>query len=237
MKWLWRRIKSIFSKPVKPIYQEPSLPPETDIEWDHGEIEFQRLPELPISKGRKAKIQAIVVHFTAGWQNQKARDAIAFMQKNGHGYLFIDHKGSVWQHINLDQAYAHAGKSIMPSFSRMAGKSNVSSFSIGIEVACGGQLNKENKTWFGKAVSEENSRTATRAIHGVSGKFEAFTQEQEASLIDAIVKLCKMHSIHPSNIVGHHEVSPSRKDDPGASLSMGMHKLRAIVSDKLSEQK
>jgi N-acetyl-anhydromuramyl-L-alanine amidase AmpD len=232
MKNILKWFRSLRQKPITPITVTP-LPPETNIEWEHEEVEFQRLPELPISKGRKMKPQAIVIHYTAGWRNQRAYDAISFMQRVGHGYLFIDKWGSVWQHINLDESYAHAGLSMMPNFSNLAGRTSVSNFSIGIEVACGGRVDDKNKTSFGKVVAEDQIRSSNFAVHGKYGRYEIFTPEQEKALIDSIVILCKKFNIHPSNIVGHHEISPTRRDDPAASLSMGTHKLRAIVADEL----
>jgi len=234
MKWLraiWNKISS--KKEPTPQIQVPSLPPETNIEWDFEEVEFQRLPELPISKGRRMIPQALVIHFTAGWQNQRAFDAISYMQQMKHGYLFIDKWGSIWQHIHLDESYAHAGTSVMPSFSRLAGRSNVSSFSIGIELAGGGQVNAQNKTWFGKTVEPENIRVTDPAIHGRSGRYEKFTPEQEKSLIDTCLTLCRKYNIPADCIVAHHEISPNRRDDIGGSLSMGMHRLRALVADEL----
>lgn len=241
MKKFWRAIKKFFAikKPVVIVNEPIVLPPETNIEWSVEEVEFQRLPELPISKGRKAKIDSIVIHYTNGWRNQKAFDAILFMQRMGHGYLFIDSASdgtsSCWQHINLDEAYAHAGISKMPSFSKRQG-SGVSSFSIGIEVACGGRLNPvTNKTSFGKYVDEENRRDAIFSIHGKTGRYEIMTPEQETCLFNTVLTLCRLNKdIHPSNIVGHHEISPTRRDDPAASLSMGMHKFRAMIADELN---
>jgi N-acetyl-anhydromuramyl-L-alanine amidase AmpD len=228
--WLRNRCKPAQSTPQ---IEVPALPPETNIEWDFEEVEFQRLPELPISKGRRMVPQAIVVHYTAGWQNQRAFDAISYMQRMGHGYLLIDKWGSTWQHIHLDESYAHAGASAMPSFSRLAGRSNVSSFSIGIEVTCGGQVNAQNKTWFGKTVESENIREASVVTHGRGGRFEKFTDAQEKSLINTIITLCRKYNIPADCVVGHHEISPTRRDDPAGALSMGMHRLRALVADEL----
>jgi N-acetyl-anhydromuramyl-L-alanine amidase AmpD len=238
MNWIKRFFANLFNrneKPPTPQVDVPSLPPESEIDWEEVEgIEFQRLPELPMSSGRKAKIEALVIHYTNGWQNQRAFDAISFMQKMKHGYLFIDKWGSCWQHIYLDQVYAHAGISVMPSFSKLAGRNNVSSFSIGIEVANGGRLNAQNKTSFGKKVEPDQVRTADIATHGKPGKFEKFLPEQEKALIETCVRLCRLHKLDPSNVVAHHEISPDRRDDVAGALSMGMHGLRAILAQELA---
>ena len=226
-----RAIKSIF-KPA-PSNPDRDRPSQGD---NDPSVTFQRVTELPISRGRKMNPQAIVVHYTAGHKDQRARDAIAFMQRMGHGYLFIDHAGQCWQNIMLDESYAHAGISRMPEFSQLKGRARVSSFSIGIEVACGGRVDSNNKTWFKRTIPEEEIRAANFSTHGIHGRFESYTQDQEDSLFDVCLELCRRFNIHPSNVVGHHEVSPGRKDDPGAALSMGMHRFRAMLADELNDK-
>ena len=235
----WQRLRNFFSR--KPTQQDPpnvSPPdaPRPSQGTQEPEVNYQRVTDLPISRGRKMKPQSITVHYTAGWQNQRPRDAIAFMQRQGHGYLFMDEQGGVWQNIMLDESYAHAGVSTMPDFSQLKGRTNVSAFSIGIEVAAGGRVNNVNQTWFKKTVPTSQIRTANRDIHGINGRFERFTQAQEDSLFKLCLDLCKRFNIHPSNVVGHHEISPGRKDDPGGALSMGMHRFRAMLADELNRK-
>ena len=238
----WRWLKNKF-KPTPAPQPVPASNPDDDrepISVPHNpedeEFEFLREPQLPISRGRSmGNPQCLVVHYTAGWQEQRPRDAIAFMQRMGHGYLFIDENGGTWKHIDLRQSYAHAGISKMPSFSRLAGRTSVSSFSIGIEVAAGGRVNDNNRTSFGKLVAPDNIRTADFSVHGKYGRYEKFTQAQEDALFKLCLYLCKKFNIHPSNVVGHHEISPTRRDDPAAALSMGMHKFRAMIADELNK--
>lgn len=235
-----RKLRTFFQK--KPTNQTPPnvLPPDAprpDLSRDDEPVLYQRVTDLPISRGRKMTPKMIVVHYTAGWQNQRPRDAIAFMQRNGHGYLYMPEDGSVWQNIMLDEAYAHAGVSTAPDFCHgVAGQRNISNISIGIEVAAGGRINNENKTWFGKVVHPSNIREADPKIHGSSGRYEKFTQAQEDSLFALCLDLCKRFKIHPSCVVGHHEVSVGRKDDPAGALSMGMHRFRALLADELAKQ-
>jgi N-acetylmuramoyl-L-alanine amidase len=235
----WQRLRNFFSR--KPTQQDsPNVSPPDAPRPSQGtqepEVNYQRVTDLPISRGRKMKPQAILVHYTAGHKDQRARDAIAFMQKMGHGYLFLDHKGQCWQNIMLDESYAHAGVSKMPDFSQLKGRTSISAFAIGIEVACGGRVDNKNQTWFKRTIPTSEIRTADLAIHGINGRFERYTQDQEDALFQICLDLCRRFDIHPSNVVGHHEVSPGRKDDPGAALSMGMHRFRAMLADELNRK-
>jgi N-acetylmuramoyl-L-alanine amidase len=239
MKWLIKLRNWLSPKPTP---QNPPnvLPPEAPRPSQGGDREgvvYQRVTERPISRGRAMTPRAIVIHCTAGWQNQRPRDAISFMQSQGHGYLFMDEVGGIWQNIMLDESYAHAGTSKMPDFCHgMAGRTGVSGYGIGIEVACGDRLGANDMTWFNKKV--HNARQAEFAVHGINGRFEPMTEAQEKALEDLCVDLClRFSTIHPSCIVGHHEISPGRKSDPGGSLSMGMARFRARVADRVSVEK
>ena len=107
---------------------------------------------------------------------------------------------------------------------------------IGIEVVSAGKVEAVDseanpplyyKTWFGKTLNKEE----VREINGEY--FHKFTKEQEKSLIDLLVWLYKQNPevFKIENIVGHCEVSPGRKVDPGGSLSLSMNELRKVVEN------
>ena len=215
------------------------LTPSQELIFDA--IKLRKVKDQPLAGGKPMRDkngfqrpQAIVVHYTAGRQSQTPASAIQFMLDMGYGYIFIDSGGMPWKNIHLDHSYPHAGESVMPDFSPLAGETDVSRFAIGIEVACGGKLEKHGEkyqTWFGEEV--KNPVFADKEIHGVEGAFQPFRKAQVESLLTTCEKLCLCYGIEADNVVSHHEVSPGRKDDVGGSLPMGMKFFRKMLKSSL----
>jgi N-acetyl-anhydromuramyl-L-alanine amidase AmpD len=176
--------------------------------------------------------EGVIVHFTAGHQDQKGSDAINYALDHGYRYFFIDKNGDVYQQFDLKYWGSHAGESICPVTKRK----NVSQYYVGIEVACGGQL-FDGKTWFGKTVLPYNTRAGEiKGKYQTSkGTFEKYTQEQEDALIKLCTWLCS-HGADPDLVLGHEEVAPKRKNDPGLSLSVSMDEFRLLLKQKLAEK-
>lgn len=182
--------------------------------------------------------EGAIVHFTAGWQSQKPKDAISAAVKAGHRYFFIDETGQVWQQFDLSGYGAHAGESICPATKR----TTVSKYYVGIEVACAGSLSDVDKdgqiddTWFKQLNLPSKTVNAGHYIgkfQNVKGVFQKFNELQEASLIELLIWLCEM-GMNPDLIWGHDEVAPKRKNDPGLSLSLKMDDFRILIKGKLS---
>jgi N-acetyl-anhydromuramyl-L-alanine amidase AmpD len=181
--------------------------------------------------------EGAIVHFTAGWQTQKGKDAVSFANKNGHRYFFIDEHGQVFQQFCLTGYGPHAGVSKCPVTKR----TTVSQYYVGIEVACGGRLEDADKdgqvddTYFKNNVHPMNIRTGSiseKWQKSSYGSYEKFTLAQEISLKKLLEWLCK-EGMNPELIFGHDEVAPERKNDPGLSLSTSMEEFRKEIKRRL----
>jgi N-acetyl-anhydromuramyl-L-alanine amidase AmpD len=168
-----------------------------------------------------------VVHYTAGHiKKGSAQDMLISTSRKGIGVTFgIDYDGSLHQAIPLDHWGGHAGESSWPGI-----EGRVSSHLVGIEVCCGGKL-VNGKTWYGRNVPDTDIRIVVE--NGVPVEYERFSKDQEDSLLNLLVWL---KTNNPSvfkacNVVGHNEVSPGRKSDPGGSLSMSMDYIRKFVEN------
>lgn len=230
MKWLIRKIKSLFKK--KPRTRKPDIEPdrptnsETEIPGFYPEAIFiDDLPKLKTHYSFGEWPEVYVVHFTAGWQKRTGRDFMKSFLKRGLCTDFLDKDGQVFQQRDGNRGGYHAGKS---SF---MGRSSVSRFAPGIEIACGGKLKEEGGklvTWFKKEVPKENARYVTRQegyVH--TGWYEKYTEAQEESLAKFLAWQMRMGVKH---IVGHDQIAPNRKSDPGGSLSMP---LAQFVEEKV----
>lgn len=232
MAWL----KKVFLKARKGVYD---LNKEKEVKLKYPKAIV--LPDLPLMARAgtypKGFPEGAIVHFTAGWRNQKPKDAIAFANKNGHRYFFIAEDGTVVQQFDLSGYGAHAGASKCP----ITGRTNVSRFYVGIEVACGGRLEDADKdgnvddTYFKLNVPPDQIRSGeiNNKWQKSKGSFEKFTPAQEKSLVELLTWLSQ-NGMNSEYILGHDETSGDRKNDPGLSLSVTMDQLRKIVKQKLN---
>lgn len=229
LKW----IKSIFKKPVvvSPVATSPTR--ETSLVFKGMYPKAQAVPgKKPMKARGKYKgdfPEGLIIHFTAGQKSQSGSGMIQFANENAYLFYFMDEKGQVFQQFNANEWGNHAGVSKCP----VTGRTDVSKIYAGIEIANGGRLDpKTKKTWFGKVVS--NPRYFKGNKLQTEGWYEPYTEEQEASLIEFCLWMCK-NGVRPDLILGHDEVAPSRKNDPGGALSVSMEVFRARIKQRLIE--
>lgn len=167
-----------------------------------------------------------IVHFTAG--RRSGLDAGMDEQvKNGYLYFIIDKDGNIGQNFSLDTWGSHAGVSTWPGLG-----DRVSDDLVGIEIQCAGKLTKTGstyKSWYGEVVPASDVRSiAAQTANQEEGHYQKYTAAQEDALIRLLTWLRENNPdvFSYDLVLGHDEVSPGRKNDPGGSLSMSMPDLR-----------
>lgn len=172
--------------------------------------------------------EGAVIHWTAGRENQTLSSALSYQAKQGYTYFAIDSAGNVGQNFRLDRWGYHAGKSYYDGLG-----SYVSNRLVGIEVICPGKLDSRRTPWFdrGSSYSEDNCRIEERKNQNITpGVYYKYTEEQEKSLISLLLWMYSQFDCFDlGNILGHDEVSPGRKTDPGGSLSCSMPEFRTKI--------
>lgn len=169
-----------------------------------------------------------IVHYTAGARSG-LQAGMAEQLKNEFTYFVIDKNGNIGQNFSLDTWGYHAGASFHPDLGKY-----VHSKLVGIEIQVFGKLKKsgsEYKTAYAipTIVPAEEVRVIEKQTDNqVPGPYQMYTKAQE----EALFKLLRwLHDNNPEvfqyqYVLGHDEVSPGRKTDPGGSLSMTMPALR-----------
>jgi N-acetylmuramoyl-L-alanine amidase len=179
-----------------------------------------------------------VVHYTAGRQGgaDVAKSTLLYGKKSGYAYLCIDAEGKVHQAHPLNEWGSHCGVSQWPGLNG----THLSNQLIGIEILCPGILTKKGdhyETWFGQVAKSEQIRHINGRDDIGDGTYWKYTYAQETALINLLVW---MHRTVPGfkidYVLGHHEISPGRKTDPGGSLTWSMPEFRSklyqIACDK-----
>lgn len=167
-----------------------------------------------------------VIHFTAGQcdTEQDAIDSIKWGRDNGYTFWMIGPTGVLYQTSPVNEWGYHCGKSA----NKRLGE-GLSNQLIGIEISCAGLLDSEGISWFGKKYPKGDCRYVDGKVHGCdSGNYKKYRVAQEETLIMLLrwLKYNNPDVFNFDNVLGHYEVSPGRKFDPGGSLSCSMEELR-----------
>lgn len=159
----------------------------------------------------------LVMHYTAG---QSAPGAVAWLcnpQAKASAHLVVDQSGGVTQLVPFNRVAWHAGQSAWK------GKKFCNAFSIGIELANPGFLTKRADGKFydvaGKTVAASQVVIARHKNGGPELPWMAYPATQ----VDAAVAIAQaLVAAYPAikEIVGHDDIAPKRKTDPGPAWNM-----------------
>jgi len=172
------------------------------------------------SKNKDLIPKGITLHYTAG---ASATSTIVHLESVGFGYhLLIDRDGTVWQMYYLDSTCSHAGKASWKGFSPNLNHISIALCSFGLLTP-----SKNIKDVF----LNEYKHEVTQVSYRQNQYWEPATQEQEDSLYDVCLWLCRSFNIDPDHICGHSEacLPRGRKIDPGGVLGYEMSYFRKIM--------
>lgn len=193
------------------------------------------------TKGLRPKgLLGIVVHFTAGWSTQGDRNMVDTLHwgiESGYTFWGIANSGRTYK--THDERYwgAHAGSSYWPGLG-----SSVSPHLLGIELACAGRVikagnGKYKASSFSETFIEEQVRTSDKNKNIKAGTYLKYTDAQYESLVQVCFDLKRKYSTFSFDyVLGHDEVAPDRKDDPGASMPMNMPEFREYIKARWAQE-
>ena len=169
----------------------------------------------------------VVMHYTAGGSALSSANWFSSRDNtNSSAHLVIERDGSILQCVGLDKVAWHAGKS---TWRNLVG---LNKYSIGIELANWGVLHGGAGGWLNAAgqavptpfvgVHRNGNPDGSRTPIG----WEAFPAAQ----IEAAAAVCSaIAAAFPiAEIVGHDDIAPLRKYDPGPAFDMGAFRSRVL---------
>ena len=184
--------------------------------------------ETPNKKGllKGGKPKYIIIHYTAGATAQSAINVFNNPAHQASAHIVLGHDGAITQMAKFNERCWHAGQS------RWQGVTGLNSHSVGIEIANWGWLNGGAgnwKSWVGTRVPDDRVIEAAHRNDGVTRGWEIYDPEQIVACIDIVRAIAKAYGLGPKEVLGHDDISPGRKQDPGPAWDMERFRSAAFV--------
>lgn len=171
------------------------------VDWigSAGVVENQPSPN---HRARKpgAKLQFVIIHGTWMTSDAEAIARLCDAQAEVSSHYYIDRAGKLSQLVSESEVAFHAGKS---SWQEVEG---LNEFSLGIEIGNAGPFKAAPQPGAEARITPQQWREA-----------EPYTAAQYQTLIGLLKDILQRNpGISAARVLGHSQVSPGRKTDPGA---------------------
>ncbi len=188
--------------------------------------------------GSLQQIRFIVLHYTAGGSGTGSRDFMmkSPTEKGGGGgkkryasaHCVIDRDGSCWQIVPFNLKARHAGTS------QWKGLHSLNQYSIGIEIANYGWLNKQGDGRYSRKGQTPVFNAEDVIIDTMPGSndirgWEPYPEDQLMAVEELVNTLIHKYP-GITEVLGHQEISPGRKFDPGPAFPM--QRFRNLIDNR-----
>lgn len=170
--------------------------------------------------GPLIKPTLLVMHYTASGSDPsptKVADYFLRPEAKASAHVVLGRDGTCKQVVPFDRKAWHAGKSIW------RGHANCNDFSIGIEIDNWGRLSRtadgQVRSWTQAPIEAASATQLTHKHEQTPSLWEVYRETQLAALTDLTRAIL---TAYPSitEIVGHDDIAPGRKSDPGPAFPM-----------------
>jgi N-acetylmuramoyl-L-alanine amidase len=187
---------------------------------DGTPVPFTQSPNM----GKTLTPQYLVMHFTGG---SSAKSSVAWLtnpKAKASAHFVIGRDGSITQLIPCNRVAWHAG------ISRWNGLIGMNNYSIGIELDNAGNVTKQaDGKWrnaLGVVVPASDVVELAHKNGGAVTGWQTYTSKQLESAIEVASTLMNFYKLR--EIIGHDDIAPGRKVDPGPAFPMEFFRGRVL---------
>ena len=168
-------------------------------------------------------LDTIIIHYTAGANAESAIQTLCDVDRKVSAHLVVARNGAVTQLLPFNIVGWHAGQS------RWGERESLNRNSVGIEIVNAGQLEARDgyfASWKGDAY---HAAEVVEAVHRHQTEptfWHRFTEAQ----VDVVESVCALlvREYGIIHILGHDEVAPGRKIDPGPAYPLDLLRARVL---------
>lgn len=189
-------------------------------------IDFKKSPNNS-GKFKSGFPDTIVIHYTAGRSHQSSVTTLSTPASKASAHLVVGRDEKITQLVPFNIAAWHAGQS------SYEGRVGFNQYSIGIEIDNPGLLTKAGDkylSWFGKDYPESDVIKAVHRNESTARYWHRYTEWQ----IEACQQICELliEKYNIKTILGHEEISPKRKIDPGPAFPLDKFREKIFNLDR-----
>jgi N-acetylmuramoyl-L-alanine amidase len=189
---------------------------------DNSQVEYIQSPNTN-GQSRLIVPSYVIIHYTADSSMEGAIDWFKNPVAEASAHLVIGRDGRIVQMVPFNQRAWHAGNS---SWGNIVG---LNSYSVGIELVNAGKLVKKQGNyvnWAGHVIPEDEVIQAIHKNETSPCFWHEYTQAQFDAAIEVSKALVSTYSI--LEILGHDDIAPGRKTDPGPAFPMSAFTSRVF---------
>jgi N-acetylmuramoyl-L-alanine amidase len=171
--------------------------------------------------GGKLEPEYLVIHYTAGRSLEESVGWLGRKVSKASAHVVIGRDGTIVQQVPFDRVAWHAGASAWD------GRVGLNRWSIGIELDNAGRLTRHGslwRAWFGGTYDPDDVLEATHKHESQSAGWHVYTPEQLDATLELATTLVERYGLR--DIIGHDDISPGRKSDPGPAFPMASFRAR-----------
>jgi N-acetylmuramoyl-L-alanine amidase len=175
------------------------------------------------NRGSRLEPEFLVIHYTAGRTLEESVNWLARKESRASAHVVIGRDGAVVQMVPFDVVAWHAGAS------EWGGRVGLNRWSIGIELDNAGRLTRHGsrwRAWYGGLFEPEDVLEATHRHEAAPSGWHTYTQVQLDAALEVCSLLAQRYDIR--EVLGHDDISPGRKVDPGPAFPMSSFRARIL---------
>ena len=193
------------------------------VNTDGTPLSFLATPNM----GGVMQPEYLIIHYTAGGSAEGSISWLRNPQAQASAHVVIGRDGNITQLVPFNRVAWHAGKS------QWGGRSGLNNFSIGIELDNAGKLERVGSRWISSATksaypdddvlvaNHKQDRPGTPP-----GGWHEYTEPQIASALAVGQLLMQRYQL--KDVLGHEDIAPGRKTDPGPAFPMASYRGRLL---------
>ncbi len=192
---------------------------------DGTPMDFQRSP----NQSGVITPEFLVMHYTAGTSAKGSVEWLSNSTARASAHLVIGRDGDVVQLVAFNKKAWHAGRS------EWDGRRGVYDFSIGIELDNAGRLEGSEApwtSWQGVGIDDAEVTVRAHAFDGVMSGWQTYPTEQLMAAASIASLLVSKYGLR--DVVGHEDISPGRKSDPGPAFPLAS--FRSAVMGRVDDE-